>query len=294
MVQGLKQCEKCGVEIPLDYVNALCNECYRLLEMGVEASKSPVDASLEQKDTLSASNENPVILDPNYHENEEVEEIDMISRMHGRFKGTGIVMPEAQKTLYTAIKNYCHTELVMKNAQYPKFIWKPKICDVGCGLGVGANILSQEAEYVLGLDKNQENINWAKQVFTREKNNVYWTSQLDFEVSDVMTEEREMMKFDIVTCVEVFEHLKNAYKLIVFLKKLMKPKGVLFISTPNRNSEKIQKDRPRNDHHVRELSSNEFYSYLKSHFNTVELFDFSLNPVDENTTVTPIVAKCSL
>ena len=279
-----KHCEKCGKEIPQDYVNLLCGGCYAILE--AENAKGIPTGSVPSNDGFRLTEEG-------YKENEEVGEIDMVSRMHGRFKGIGLVMPVEQRKIYMGLKDYFRTEFVMKNAGYPKFIWKPKVADVGCGLGVGSNILSQEADYVLGLDKNEENVRFAEQLFTRERNNIYHSSQLDFIQSDVYTETREMMKFDIVTCIEVFEHLKDPIPLINFIKKLLKPNGKLFISTPNRNAEKIQNDTPKNEHHVREVTSEKFVAFLKQHFPNVQLLDCDLKPVGEDTRETPIVALCS-
>jgi len=283
----MKYCERCSKEIPEDYVNLLCGECYNLIE--AENARKATEIASEMPQEGSS-----VVTDPHYHENEEADEIDMVSRMHGRFKGMGLVMPEAQRTLYNAIKNWMRNECVTKNIQYPKFIWKPTVCDIGCGLGIGSNILSQEADYVLGIDKNEEGINWANQLFMREKNNIYWSPQIDFQVVDVTSETREFMKFDFLTCIEVFEHLKEYQKLLAFCKKLMTPKSVLFISTPNRNSEKIAKDRPRNPHHVFEPTSQEFLAALKPYFSDVKLADYSLNPVSNDTDITPMVAMCKL
>lgn len=279
-----KYCEKCGKEIPQDYINLLCGGCYAILES--ENAKRVSAESVAQPDGFRLTEEG-------YRENEEVGEIDMVSRVHGRFKGIGIVMPVEQRQIYTRIKDYFRTEFVMKNAAYPKFIWKPKVADVGCGLGIGSNILSQEADYVLGLDKNEENVRYAKQMFSRERNNIYYSCQVDFMESDVYTENRELMKFDIVTCIEVFEHLKDPIPLINFIKKLLKPDGKVFISTPNRNAEKIQKDTPFNPHHVRETKSEIFETFLKQHFKNVQLMDSALRPVEANTVETPIVALCS-
>ena len=82
--------------------------------------------------------------------------------------------------------------------------------------------------------------------------------------------------------------------MLEFLKKLMKPTSTLFISTPNRNSDKIAKDKPRNEHHVFEPTAIEFKNMLSPYFSKVQLLDYSLNPVTDDTDITPIVAKVSL
>lgn len=261
----MKFCEKCNKEIPEDYQNLLCDSCYRLAETG--------------------------IADPDYQENEAVEELDLVSRCHGRFKGQGFVMPTKQREMYEGIRDFLRNEFVLKNAQYPKFIWKPTVIDIGCGLGIGTNILSHEADYVLGIDKNEESINYASQMFARHKNNTYWSPQVDFLVSDVVSEEREFMKFDVGVCLEVFEHLQDTKPLISFMQKLIKPGGFLYISSPNRDAWKGQDraKKPLNEHHVRELTLNEFKNFLLNFFKDVEILNSKLEPAGEEET--PVLAR---
>lgn len=268
-----KKCEQCGESIPDDFINLLCGKCYRLNLTGIS--------------------------DENYVEREEVPDLDMVSRSHGRFKDTGLVMPQGQRVMYEAIRDWFRDHITMKDINFPKYNWKPKVCDVGCGLGIGANIMSQEATYVLGVDKLEENVNWATQMFTRQKNSIYWSPQVDFMVVDVQSEVREFMKFDVVTCIEIIEHLKNPQDLINFVKGLMHNNSVAFFSTPNRDSEHINNNTPNNEHHVREWTAKEFKDYLGKHFRSVTLYDAKLNPIEheegDTTTiskVTPIIALC--
>ena len=247
----------------------------------------------------------PSITDPNYKEREEVEFLDEISRYHGRFKGIGWAIPKEQYQMYHALKDELQ-RMTMNHPQYPKFIWKPRVADVGMGLGWGSNILSQEADFVWGIDKNKENVRWAKQAFERIKNNVYYSAQLTFDVMDIYNEPRELMTFDVVTCIEVIEHLAEPEKLMTFLKRLCKKdrKGcypeppnstIVWISTPNRNSDRIQKDTPKNEHHCREWSAEEFYAFLIKYYKYVVLYDnFLKTPLELNTKVHPMIAKCEL
>lgn len=286
-----KTCEVCSTEIPESFVNALCMPCYGLLgrEQGVpltSADKREIEGVVSQRNGIT---------DESYVENEEVDEIDLVSRSHGRFKGMGIVMPDAQRKIYEAIRDYCRNEFVTKHIQYPKFIWKPKVIDIGMGLGIGTNILSQEADYVLGTDKNEENVRWASQMFSRQKNNMYWSPQIDFMVSDVKTDDREYMKFDVVACIEVIEHFKDISPLIQFIKNVSKKETAIFISTPNRNAWKGQEraKRPLNIHHVKEYTSSEFKDILSESFASVEIYDSELKG-RECETITPVVAFCRI
>ena len=249
---------------------------------------------------------NNIIKDSNYIQREEFKEkIDMVSRMDGRFKDTGLVMPKEQFSMYQALKN-TFMETVKAHPQYPKFIWKPKVCDVGCGLGVGSNILSQEADFVWGIDNNEENIRWATQMFERQKNNFYYSPQVTFDVIDIYKDPREFMTFDIVTAIEIIEHLAEPEKLIEFIKRLCKknkhgnffepPQStIVWISTPNRNSDKIQKNTPHNPHHVFESTVGEMYEFLTKYFKYVVAYDFELTKTIElDDKTTPIIFKCEM
>ena len=259
----MKKCEKCGKEIPSDYVNLLCADCYSIIEKEIElkkeqdkknmfesAVKNPDSAvnpeQVETKQPLepsetpqNAPSEEKVggvgnvipdpkfgIKDPNYRENPEVEDKEQILANLAQFiysheptKGrTGKMLWHPQRNMYNFIRNYCMKK-IMAHPQYPKYIWKPKIVDVGCGSGVGSNVLSQEADFVWGIDKNKFSLEFAKECFTREKNGIYYSSQVTFDEFDIMTDSRDTMKFDVVVAIEVIEHIYDTDK---FLKGLIR------------------------------------------------------------------------
>lgn len=279
-----KKCEKCGTDIPLHYNNLLCDVHYQELVKVNEKATAPAQ---------------PLVVDESYHENEEVEELDLVSRCHGRFKGTGQVMPVAQRQIYEAIKKDL-VAMTTSDPQFPKFLWKPKVADVGCGIGIGSNILSQEADFVWGIDKSDENIRFAKQMFARQKNNLYYSAQVMFDVIDVTNEPRELAQFDAVACVEVIEHFKNPELLMKFLKRLNKKKGsptVYYISTPNRNAwaGTDRANKPLNPHHVREFTVGEYRALLSQYFVNVVIDDPEMKSVLlDSDVITPVVAKCSV
>ena len=273
----------------------------------------PVSSRTEQA-SVACDHSTCGILDPSYKENPEQDDKDQVlanlaqfiythrDKEHPKGRKNGILLYYPQRNMYNFVKNYCMKKAI-SHPQYPKYIWKPKIVDVGCGSGVGSNILSLEADMVWGIDKNSFSIEFAKEAFTREKNGIYYSSQLTFDEIDLMNDNRQFMAFDVVVSIEVAEHIADIHGYLTQLKRFTKrdKKGQVikdqgtefFISTPNRNSPKIRKDRPENIFHVREHTSQEFLALLRRHFENVELLDDKGNPQPDDTQAQIIFCKCS-
>ena len=343
----MKKCERCGEPIPPEYINSLCDECYKLTvneneqrkqetetqrasevlknpsspihpdniamaePVGEKQEKTAEEPVVEAPGQLTCDHSECGIQDKDYVENPEQDDKDQILANLAQFVYSSVKDPKRgkllwypQRNMYTFIKNYCMKK-AMSHPQYPKYIWKPKIVDVGCGSGVGANIMSLEADMVWGIDKNELSIQFAKEAFTREKNGEYYSSQLTFDVIDVMHDNRQFMTFDIVVAIEIIEHIWDVNGFLNQLKRFTKKdkKGLVikdrnqatefFISSPNRNFIKIRKDRPENLFHVREWRSQELHSLLKKHFEEVELMNQKGEPIEiENSADQVIFAKC--
>jgi 2-polyprenyl-3-methyl-5-hydroxy-6-metoxy-1,4-benzoquinol methylase len=296
------------------------------------ASNSPVEPSDEPASTgtlPSTENQTTVkirpknaqgILDPAYETNPEADDKNQILANLAQFiythrdsdhpKGAkkGILLYYPQRNMYTFVRNYC-LKKSLAHPQSPanggKHIWKPKVVDVGCGSGVGANIISQEADFVWGIDKNEWSIEFAKEAFTREKNSIYYTPQLTFDVFDVVGDSRETMKFDAVVMIEVIEHIEDVDAFLrAVIKKFTKrdkrgdahvpnESTDFFISTPNRNSPKIRKDKPENIYHVREWTAFEIHALLKEYFEEVELMNTKGEPITTDAVDDVVFAKCT-
>ena len=276
----MKICERCGKEIPEEYNNLLCDDCYKKMEVP--------DIKIEST--------NNGITDPDYKENPEMEDKEQWKTNIGLFEKNNVLLWKPTKDMYTFIKNYC-IEKIKSDPQYPKFIWKPNIIDIGCGSGVGTNILSQEANFIWGIDKNKKSVEFAKQAFTREKNGIYYSAQEIFDHIDLTNDTREMMKFDVVVMIEIIEHVADyANFLQTVIRKFDNGRDTeYFISTPNRNNDSIQKDHPKNSYHVREWTSEEFYAVLHQFFNDIKFYNSKGEPIEGySTTHTPLLAKCKL
>ena len=297
-----KVCEVCQVEIPEDYQNALCNKCYDIQTKQNEQAKiraeeeSKASGKIPVHEEVNKSNKEHVpvngITDPEYKTNPQQDEIDLVKRNYVQFVKSGKWLWHPTRNMYEFIRD-SFIDIVKSHPQFPKFIWKPTVCDIGCGSGCGTNILSQEADFVWGIDKCEASIAFANELFKRNKNNIYYTPEIRFDTIDIENPPPNIdMKFDTVTAIEVFEHLEDHKALLEFIKSIARKGAIIWLSTPNRNNKGIQKDHPKNRFHVKEMTSQEFVASLREYFEVVGLYNSSGTKVEEDTTETPILCLC--
>ncbi|SMN11058.1 3-demethylubiquinol 3-O-methyltransferase [uncultured Candidatus Thioglobus sp.] len=105
-----------------------------------------------------------------------------------------------------------------------------KILDVGCGGGILTEIMALDGGLVTGIDI-------AKHLIRIASNHAQQTN-IDICYRCTTIEEllpAEENKYEIITCMELLEHVPNPSSVINACSKLLKPKGWLFFSTINRN-----------------------------------------------------------
>tara|TARA_B100001113_G_scaffold89644_1_gene71684 strand:- start:124 stop:825 length:702 start_codon:yes stop_codon:yes gene_type:complete len=105
-----------------------------------------------------------------------------------------------------------------------------KVLDVGCGGGLLAEALDSKGAEVTAIDVTEANIEVAK--LHAQKMEV----KIDYRL--VTAEElaqKESQSFDVVSCLEVIEHVPDPGQLIKACSDLLKPDGQMFLSTLNRN-----------------------------------------------------------
>ena len=125
------------------------------------------------------------------------------------------------------------------------------VLDVGFGLGYGLTILSIKAGSATGIDVDKKCVDYCTGTLCGR--NPKLRSLILYDGKTIPFEDDH---FDIVTCIDVFEHVEDYEQ---FLSELMRVsrKGV-FISTPNRRPEYTNKDgTPKNYWHLREWTFDE-------------------------------------
>jgi 2-polyprenyl-6-hydroxyphenyl methylase/3-demethylubiquinone-9 3-methyltransferase len=103
-----------------------------------------------------------------------------------------------------------------------------KILDVGCGGGILSEALAKSGARVTGIDLSQSALEAAQK----------HQGHLSIEYHYISVEayaEKYPASMDIITCMEMLEHVPDPGACIKACSKLIKPGGKLFFSTLNRN-----------------------------------------------------------
>ena len=106
-----------------------------------------------------------------------------------------------------------------------------QVLDVGCGGGILADAMARGGAQVTGIDLASKALRVA-QLHALEAQ----TPNLDYrEVSVEALAEQQPQSFDVVTCMEMLEHVPDPASVVRACATLVKPGGWVFFSTLNRN-----------------------------------------------------------
>ena len=107
---------------------------------------------------------------------------------------------------------------------------KQNILDVGCGGGILAESMAKFGGNVTGIDQSEIAIKIA-QLHAKE-NNLSINYKL-LNIEDFL--KKDSSKFDVITCLEMIEHVPDPASIITSCSKKLKKNGRLYVSTINRN-----------------------------------------------------------
>ncbi|BAF61678.1 bifunctional 2-polyprenyl-6-hydroxyphenol methylase/3-demethylubiquinol 3-O-methyltransferase UbiG [Candidatus Vesicomyidisocius calyptogenae] len=106
-----------------------------------------------------------------------------------------------------------------------------QILDIGCGGGILTESFALEGAVVTGIDMAEEGLEVAKLHLLE--------SGLKVDYQKIYVEKfarQNTKKFDIITCLEMLEHVPDPGSIIKACGELVKPGGQVFFSTINRNA----------------------------------------------------------
>ena len=107
-----------------------------------------------------------------------------------------------------------------------------RVLDIGCGGGILADAMARKGADVLGIDLATKSLKVAQlHALEAQTPNV---SYREIAAEDLATE--QAASFDIVTCMEMLEHVPDPKSIVAACSTLVKPGGWVFFSTISRNS----------------------------------------------------------
>lgn len=105
-----------------------------------------------------------------------------------------------------------------------------RVLDIGCGGGILAEALAQKGALVSAIDMAQQSLDVAK--MHRLESGL----EIDYQLSTAEAfAQQHGAQFDIVTCLEMLEHVPHPESVVAAAAKLVKPGGQVIFSTINRN-----------------------------------------------------------
>lgn len=105
-----------------------------------------------------------------------------------------------------------------------------KVLDIGCGGGILSESMARKGAQVTGIDMGEMPLEVAKLHLLESKLEVNYQRITAEEFA-----EENAGAFDVVTCLEMLEHVPDPSSVIKACRKLVKPDGHVFFSTINRN-----------------------------------------------------------
>ena len=179
-------------------------------------------------------------------------------------------------------------------AEQQSELFGKQIIDVGCGGGILSESLAKLGANVTGIDMGTEPLNVAK-LHALE-------SGLTINYEKITAEEKAQQfhqRFDMVTCMEMLEHVPDPASIINACADLVKPGGLVFFSTLNKTiksyllailaAEKVFKLVPDGTHdHDKFIKPSQLISWAEaSGLNCIDATGIHYNPLTENHKLSP-------
>lgn len=104
-----------------------------------------------------------------------------------------------------------------------------KTVDIGCGGGILSEALAKSGAEVVGIDQSQQTLEIARRHAIQSGLAIDYRLQTVEELA-----EREAGCYDVVTCMEMLEHVPDPASVVSGCTRLLRPGGRAFFSTINR------------------------------------------------------------
>ncbi|GLQ95661.1 methyltransferase domain-containing protein [Dyella mobilis] len=138
------------------------------------------------------------------------------------------------------------------------------VLDIACGEGYGSAMLARSARKVTGMDISDEAVQHAQAEYRD-------VPHLEYRRGDAAEIPLPDDSVDVVVSFETIEHHDRHSEMIAEIRRVLRPDGVLIISSPNRVVY-TELAGHHNEFHIKELDFGEFNAVLKERFDRVTYF----------------------
>lgn len=138
------------------------------------------------------------------------------------------------------------------------------VLDIASGEGYGSDLLATKSKTVCGVDIDPQVVNHSRGKYCRDN--------LRFLVGSADAIPLTAESVDVVVSFETLEHHDRHEEMYLEIKRVLRPDGILVISTPNKKYFSDLTDH-RNAYHVRELYEHEFSELNRRHFRHSMMLD---------------------
>lgn len=137
------------------------------------------------------------------------------------------------------------------------------VLDIACGEGYGSAVLAKTAGKVIGIDLSTDAVRHAQKRYQKEN--------LEFIAGNCAAIPLSAASVDLVVSFETIEHHEQHELMMQEVKRVLRPTGVLLISSPDKHHYSVETGYI-NPFHVKELYQHEFKLLLRTHFANVTFF----------------------
>jgi len=176
-----------------------------------------------------------------------------------KFTGERYLPAEAGELRYEHLHRYAWCSRLIEGAD---------VLDMASGEGYGSAMLARTARSVIGVDVSQEAVDHAAEKYKELEN-------LRFLCGDAADVPLPDSSVDVVVSFETIEHLVRQEEMMRGIRRVLRPDGLLIISSPNK---KVYSDQSghHNEFHVKELYFEELDRLLTRHFDQISYFGHRL------------------
>lgn len=171
------------------------------------------------------------------------------------FTGERFIPTESGEIRYEHMHRYCWAQSLCSGRA---------VLDIACGEGYGSALLAKVAQSVIGVDISQDAVDHARRNYAGHAN-------LRFAQGSATRIPVDDASVDVVVSFETLEHLAEQEQMLAELRRVLKPAGILVISSPNKKVYSDDRDYV-NEFHVKELYFDELEELLRRHFGATRYF----------------------